>query len=235
MMVLTFLLVQNLALPTHSKSTGLTDPLAPVTGLIPTSNDPLIKVDLNLCLVKTVGQFKTYCAEDYLTVLDLKAYLGSVFPNCFPNGIIIGNALGLHVHLTLLEAVNVFLGLNGASGVLTASLTNPANCSGGIFAKEILTLSINLQLDAFNPYWCISSVPLAQLVIKEGPCAGLTLSQVLALANSVISGGPCPPGLTIDVLVDVLVKINLNFRAALVNNLYLAVPKLIAINANLAC
>jgi hypothetical protein len=235
MVVLTFLLVQHFP-ATHSKSSGLTDPLAPVTGLISTSNDPLIKVDLNLCLIKSVGQFKTYCGEDYLEIVDLKAYLGSVFPNCFPNGIVIGNLLnGLHVHLTVLDAVHVFLGLNGGAGVLTASLTNPANCSGGIFAREILVLTINLGLDAFNPSWCISQVPLAQLVIKEGPCAGLTIAQVLALANSVIAGGPCPPGLTIDVLVDVLVKINLNFRAALVNHLYLAVPKLIAINANLAC
>jgi hypothetical protein len=195
----------------------------------------LLNVDLNLCLFKAVGQFKTYCAEDYLNVVDLKAYLNASFDQCFPDGIIIGNLLGLHVKLTLLEAINVCLNLGGPASLLTVTVTNPATCPGGALAREILVLSINLALDAFNPYWCVSAVPLAQLVLKDGPCAGLSVGQVLALANSIIAGGPCPDGLTLDVLVDVLVKINLNFRAALVNNLYLAIPKLLAVNLNLAC
>jgi DNA-binding MltR family transcriptional regulator len=195
----------------------------------------LINLDLNLCLFKAVGQFKTFCAEDYLNIVDLKAYLNVNFDQCFPDGIIIGNLLGLHVKLTVLDAVNVFLNLGGPAGLLSLTVTNPTNCTGGILAREILVLTINLALDAFNPYWCVSPVPLAQLVLKEGPCAGLSVGQILVLANSIISGGPCPDGLTLDVLVDVLVKINLNFRAALVNNLYLAIPKLLAVNLNLAC
>jgi hypothetical protein len=270
------------------------------------SSDPLVKVDLNLCLINSVGQFKTFCAEDYLTVADLKAYLNASFPDCFPNGIFIGNPLALNVHLNALDLVDVYLNLNGAASLLTSApssaiiernvnywgndITSKDNAtsieecivwantvegakfvtydrrsnqcwaknsdagraddtgadsaklasgvsgvSGGILAREILVLTINLALDAFNPSWCASSIPLAQLVVKTGPCAGLTVSQVLALANSIIAGGPCPDGLTLDLLVDVLVNINLNFRAALVNQLYLTIPKLIAVNVNLAC
>jgi hypothetical protein len=195
----------------------------------------LIDLNLNLCLFKDVGNFKTFCADDFLNLVDLKAYLSSVFGDCFPDGIVIGNVLGLHVKLTVLDAINVFLNLNGPAGLLTVSATNPADCSGGKLAREILVLTINLGLDVFNPYWCVSSCPLAQLVIKDGPCAGLSVGQVLVLANLVISGGPCPPGITLDVLVDLLVNINLNFRAALVNNLHLAIPKLLAVNLNLSC
>jgi len=233
--ILMVLLVQFV----QSKSQGLVDPVTSTAGGVlsstTSSSDPLVKLDLNLCLIKSVGQFKTFCADDFRELVDLKAYLNVNFPTCFPNGVVIGNLLGLHVHLTLIDAVNVFLGLNGGAGILTASLTNPANCTGGIFAREILVLTINLAIDACNPSWCASSIPLAQLIVKEGPCAGLTLSQVLSLCNSIIAGGPCPSGITIDVLVDLLVKINLNFRAGLVNNLNLCIPKLIALNVNLDC
>jgi hypothetical protein len=286
---------------------GLLEPL------LGSSSGSLINVDLNVCLIKSVGQFKTYCAEDFLTVAELKAYLDASFSDCFPNGIFIGNPLGINVHLTALDAVNVYLNLDGAGSLLTnvnvscsssssvviernvnywgndldhkdnatsseecivwantiqgakfvtydrrsnqcwaknsdagriddtgadsARLADPSSSSGngGVFAREILTLTINLALDACHPNWCASSIPLAQLIIKEGPCAGLSVSQVLALANSIIAGGPCPSGLTVDILVDVLTKININFRAALVNYLYLSIPKLIAVNVNLAC
>jgi len=232
MAVLTFLLVQHF--PTPVQSAPQTGGLGGILGGGGDSGS-LIQLNVDLCLFKTVGQFKSYPAQDYLAVVDLQAYLSSVFPTCFPNGIIIGNILGLHVKLTVLDAVKVFLALNGPAGLLTVSVTDPSDCSGGSLAREILVLTINLALDAFNPYWCVSPVPLSQLILKEGPCAGLSVGQILALANSIISGSPCPPGLTIDVLVDILVKINVNFRAALVNNLYLAIPKLIAVNLNLAC
>jgi len=263
LVVITFMLVQHFPTAVQSKTQKVqtdavpatTVPAIPVPAIpvpaIPVPATPvpatpvpatggllsgsLINLNLNLCVFKAVGQFKTYCAEDYLNLVDLKAYLDNVFPTCFPQGIIIGDLLGLHVHLNVLDAIHVFLGLNGDAGVLTASLTNPANCSGGIFAREILVLTINLGLDVFNPYWCSSTIPLAQLIIKEGPCSGLTVAQVLALANAIISGKPCPAGITIDVILDILVKINLNFRAALINNLYLAIPKLLAVNLNLAC
>jgi len=229
MTVLTFLLAQ------HTPAVQATGPLGGILGGSTGSSGSLIQLDVNLCLIKAVGQFKTYCAEDYLGLADLKAHLTTEFPNCFPNGILIGNILGLNVKLTVLDAVQVFLGLNGPAGVLTVSVTNPTECSGGALAREIVVLTINLALDASNPYWCISPVPLAQLILKEGPCAGLSVGQVLALANSIIAGSPCPPDLTLDVLVDILVKINANFRASLVNNLYLAIPKLLAVNLNLAC
>jgi hypothetical protein len=224
MAVLTFLMLQHLPKGAQATEAG---------GIL--GGGSLVDLNLNLCLFRTVGQFKTYCAEDYLNILDLKAYLTNIFPNCFPNGIILGNPLGLHVDLTVLEAVNVFLALNGTAGVLTVSATNPADCAGGVLAREILVLTINLAIDAFNPYWCLSSLPLAELVLSQGPCSGLSVAQVLALAHSVLSGGPCPPGLSLDILVNVLVQINVNFRAGLINHLYLAIPKLIAVNVNLAC
>jgi len=208
------------------------------SGLVPGllgGDGSLLNLNLNLCLFKAVGQFKTYCADDFLNIVDLKAYLNLHLNDCFPEGIVIGNLLGLHVKLTVLDAIDACLNLNGPAGLLDVSVTNPTTCPGGSLAREILVLTLNLALDAFNPYWCVSPVPLAQLVIKDGPCASLSVGQILALANSVIAGAPCPDGLTLDILVDVLAKINLNFRAALVNNLYLAIPKLLAVNLNLAC
>jgi len=229
LVVLTFMLVQHFPTPVHSTTT------TPAPILSRGSGSSLVDLNVDLCLFKRVGQFKTYCGDDYLTIVDLKAYLSTIFPQCFPHGIHLGNLLGLHVDLTVLDAVDVFLALNGTAGVLTVSATNPADCSGGILAREIVVLTLNLAIDAFNPVWCLSNVPLAELIVKEGPCAGLSVGQILALANSLLAGGPCPPGLSLDILVDVLVKINLNFRAALVNNLYLAIPKLIAVNVDLAC
>jgi len=98
--------MMGLVVMTLMMAMGAQGLLDPVLG---TSSDPLLKLDLNLCLIKSVGQFKTFCAEDFLSLADLKAYLTASFPSCFPNGIFLGNPLGVNVHLTALDLVDVYL------------------------------------------------------------------------------------------------------------------------------
>jgi hypothetical protein len=85
-------------------------------------------------------------------------------------------------------AVNVqgFLPQGGPPSFLNASALNPTSrTSAGVFAGQVLALTLNVQLEKFG-----------SLVLSGTgtPFDGSTVAQVLAAANTAISGGALPPG-----------------------------------------
>jgi len=211
--------------------------LEPVNALLGGS-DPLVSVNLNVCAIDGVGKFRTLICADILGLVTVQAYINTNFGNCFPNGIVIGNSYGNHLKFTNFDAVKTFISANvdAQVGILKTSGVDLVEvCAAGKLAAELLTLSITLNLDAYDANFCTSPVALSALVVVSGKCQGLSLGQVVSMANSCISGGALPSGFTLVDIVQCLVDINLNFHAALVNNGVCGVPSLLAIQLGIAC
>jgi hypothetical protein len=62
---------------------------------------------------------------------------------------------------------------------------------------------------------------LGALKVKTGKLAGYTVTQVLALGNSVLGGGALPAGVSLSDLNGVLNSINNNFDSGTVDHGYL--------------
>lgn len=62
---------------------------------------------------------------------------------------------------------------------------------------------------------------LANLKVVSGLAAGLTVQQVLTIANSILGGVALPPGITVSDVNNVVDAINNNFDNGTKNNGYL--------------
>jgi hypothetical protein len=78
----------------------------------------------------------------------------------------------------------------------------------GSLAGETLALQLNVDFSAAS----LTRFGLGNLYVKTGKLKNKTVSQVLALANSVLGGGPLPAGLKYDDVEDAAEMINMNFR-----------------------
>ena len=121
---------------------------------------------------------------------------------------------------TSAAAIMNFLPQGTTAGILTASATNPTTSSGGVFAGQVLAL--RLSVDFSNAGY--KKAGLAALKVQTGKLAGLTVSQVLAMANAVLGGntGALPVGVSISDLNNVVDLINNNYDNGTTNNGYLA-------------
>jgi len=202
------------------------------------SHAQLLNLNLGVCPVKGVGLFRTLTQLDI--TLNLQAYLNLNFNAAFPAGIVIGDVLGLHVFFSTAADVYAFLPCTASASILNGTIVGPvaADCSvaGGVLAGETLALSIAVGLDLFDPRFYASPVPLSALVVVKGDCIGMTVAQVLALANKVLAGqAVLPASLTLAALTQCVVDINLNFSSGLVNNLLLAVDSVLATLLGIVC
>ena len=97
-------------------------------------------------------------------------------------------------------AVQNFLPQGGTPGALSASAPNPTSgTSAGVFAGQVLALTLNVQLQGFG-----------SLVLSGTGTSfdGKTVNDVLAAANTAISGGALPTGFTYSSLNDLVDKLN---------------------------
>lgn len=211
---------------------------AVTNAVAPQGSDALINLNLNLCAIDGVGKFRTLICADVLNLVTLQAYITTNFEHCFPEGLVIGNPFGLNLKFTTFAAVKAFISanLNAQIGLLKASGVDVVDVSAaGQLAAEILTLSLTLKLDVFDPNFCSSPVSLSALVVVDGKLQGLSLGQILSLANSCLAGGALPVGVSLDDLLQVIVSINANFHSAVVNNGLCGLPKLLSIQLGIAC
>jgi hypothetical protein len=87
----------------------------------------------------------------------------------------------------------------------------PGDASGpGVFAKQIITLTVNLQADA------IWGHQLDCLKVVGGTFDGWTVAEVLAEANAVYGG--CSSAHTVDEMNTIVTAINENFDNGIANN-----------------
>jgi len=206
--------------------------------LTPPSHAQLLTLNLGVCPIKGVGLFRTLSQLD--VTLNLQAYLNVNFKTAFPSGIVVGDVLGLHLFFSAAADVFAFLPCTASASILNGTIIGPvaADCSvaGGVLAGEILALSIAVGLDLFDPHFYASPVPLSALVVVKGDCIGMTVAQVLALANQVLAGKVVlPASLTLAALTQCVIDINLNFSSGLVNNLLLAVDSILASLLGITC
>lgn len=138
------------------------------------------------------------------------------FNQVFPSGLVVGSNYTLT--LTSATAVKNFLPQGGTASALNMNYTNPASTSAGVFAGQVVALTLNVAYDAAGK---IGTNPdnLGDLVIVQGPLAGKTVNELLSLANLALGGQSTP--YTFSELNDAVTKVNENFVDGLVDKGFL--------------
>jgi hypothetical protein len=86
--------------------------------------------------------------------------------------------------ITGAQAIQNFLPQGGTPGTLAAgNVINPTTSDAGVFAGQVLALQLNVSFS--GP---VFPGGLGSFVLPSGPAAGLTVSQVLGLANRALGG-----------------------------------------------
>ena len=167
------------------------------------------------------------------------ALLHANFAAVFPSGLVVGDPDGpdadasFAILLTSAPAITDYLPAGGTPAALTADLTDPVVTSSGVFGGQLVAATLNVAFDAAGigkagPSGAFSPGTLGTLVYVAGsveaPLEGLSVNDVLALANVAISGGGTPAGVTISDLSDALATLNENFVDCDTNDGDLALP-----------
>jgi hypothetical protein len=140
-------------------------------------------------------------------------YFSAVYPVGY---VTIGTGAKI-LKFTSADAVIAFLPQGGTAGVLSGSATNPTSSGAGVLAGQLLAATLNLDFSNSGR----TAPGLGAKKVGTGPLAGKTVTEVVALADSVISGGPLPSGLTLSALNNVLTAINENYDNGSTNDGYL--------------
>jgi hypothetical protein len=135
----------------------------------------------------TMGGYGAKCAGN-----NWGCYVKNNFPGSFPNGLTIG-LVGRALKLTSAAAVEAFLPSGSTARALNlGTLINPSEKSyNNVLAGQTVALTLSVAFDA-NPNFSPSSTPLGSLIVGSGPFAGLTVNQLLGIANTILGGGASP-------------------------------------------
>ena len=125
----------------------------------------------------------------------------------YPSGYVAIGTSSRYLAFTSAAAVINFLPQGGTAGVLTGSATNPTSCNAGVLAGQLLAATLNVDFSNKGR----TATGLATKRLGSGALKGKTVTEVIAIANSVIAGGSLPSGVTLSKLVDALTMINENY------------------------
>ena len=115
-------------------------------------------------------------------------YRDANFDAAFPSGVTIGCAGGNTHTFTTSNAVAVYLPCGGTPGVLANSGVD-GTCIGNTLSGQLLSAKLSLGFDAYDPDFSGADVGIDQLYsTNPGPCFGMTIVEIVALADSVIGG-----------------------------------------------
>jgi hypothetical protein len=131
---------------------------------------------------------------------------------------------GYSMYFSSSAAVQNFLPHGGKPGVLTADLTDPISSPAGVFAGQLTAAMLNLGFDALGIGLCtltgtcdfqyppgtLGSLIFGDCVEEE--LEGLTVLEIVELANTVISGEDAPDDLKPGDLKDALEELNEAFE-----------------------
>ncbi len=112
-------------------------------------------------------------------------YRDANFAAAFPNGLTIGcnNTLTL----TSSAAVQAFLPSGGQPSVLPNGASIDADF-GNTFAGQLVAATLTLGFDANDPNFSSNNLSIAELIYNTGIFTGMTVGEVVAIANEVIGG-----------------------------------------------
>lgn len=141
------------------------------------------------------------------------------FTQVFPNGLTVGS--GYTLHFTSSAAVGRFLPNGGPIAVLNASHIDPLpGIVGGTFASQVVALSLNM---AFGLSEVDGFANISSLVVRQGPFVGISVTDILAIANLVLGGdsNALPQAATLRDLHSTVASINENFEGRMASRGYL--------------
>lgn len=113
------------------------------------------------------------------------SYRDANFSAAFPNGLTIGctNALTL----TSAAAVEEFLPSGGQPSVLPNGASVDPDF-GNTFAGQLVAATLTLGFDAYDPNFSSNAQSIADLIYNNGIFVGMTVGELVAIANDVIGG-----------------------------------------------
>lgn len=158
------------------------------------------------------------------------AYLHAHFAAAFPAGITIG--CNRQLVLTSAQAVTNYLPGGGSPGMLPAgTTTNPVKYKN-VLAAQLVTATISVGMDSYYAGFAPSTNLLANTTINSGPFSGISVQQLLSMANEFIGG--CGGSYTASQFNEALSAINENFDNGNTDNGFLscaAGPKMLRSHA----
>lgn len=148
-------------------------------------------------------------------------YVANNFATAFPNGLTIGcnNTL----KLTSAAAVRDFLPSGSTPSALPAgNMVDPGGTYTNVLAGQLVAATLSIGFDNASATYSASTIPLGSLVIASGTFQGMTMNQMLAIANQVIGG--CATNYSFSEVNAALTSFNENFVDGSANQGYLLCP-----------
>ncbi len=140
----------------------------------------------------------------------LAADFSTVYPaSVYPAGLIIGYTSQHTMTFASALVIQDYLPAGGKPKALTADY--PTSTSSGVFGGQVLTLELNV--DFGNAGLFPDPGIVGNLVLSNTGTSfdGQTVSDVLAVANQALGGGPLPADYTISSLNDLVTLLNQGF------------------------
>lgn len=153
------------------------------------------------------------------------AYLTGNFMSAFPGGVTIGAVSGNTAQFSSAGAIMTFLPQAGGPAALNRRWMNPVDLANSL-AGETLALTLNTSFDAQDPSFSPSPSSLANLMVADPASAffGRRVADVLATANTLLSGRADPLGATLTDTLDAVERINANFESGTADLGFLSEP-----------
>ena len=145
---------------------------------------------------------------------------GGIGNPAFNQGVVIGNPESLYLYLTDgLWATTYLQAAGGAPGALTATQGNGVTTtSSGDFGHQVLALKFNIDFsnppagsNVANGYYLPAGFGSLRLKSTGTSLDNASVSEVLAAANTALSGGQLPDGYSYASLNELLVNLNTAF------------------------
>ena len=195
--------------PTRAPTTG-SPTRAPTTGSptrAPTTGSPtMVPFHCNFCTFSQGGygrpcrslsgvSLSSSCAQQVEECYRRKVEAACIRNACFVSPVILGNASlpgGHTVTFTTSYAIEGYLPASGTPAVFVDSSVNPSNTSAGVFGGQLLTAVLN-QLFMSSDTSDLSTLRFSSACDPVNPIIiGLTVAEVIYIANQVISGSSSP-------------------------------------------
>jgi hypothetical protein len=167
------------------------------------------------------GLFISYSANDWS--LDNYLLLQNNFTNVYASGFVevgIPGSQGYHFEFSNVTAMRAFLSNTLPGSALTQTPTpelNPPGCPGGQFGADVLALQLNVDYSNAGIGLSQGLSGLTLYNYTAGPSLnGMTITQILAVANQVLGGNSTamPSGYTVSSLDTLVAQLNSAFRSA---------------------
>lgn len=135
--------------------------------------------------------------------------LSNNFNSVFPSGyVLVGKSTGFWMKFMSAADVSNYLPAGGPGSSLTSNLLNPTSSSAGVFGGQVLALQLNVSFSQAS----VTQSGFGSLKLKDTgtPLDGLTVTQVLAMANELLGGGTVS-GVTIAMMNPIVTNLNESF------------------------